>query len=282
MFVQSKGAGLATEAFGRPDKGTILLVMGATASMVWWPEALCTALAAGGYRVIRFDHRDTGASTSGQPGEVTYGLDDMVDDLIAILDAYGADRAHLVGMSLGGYLGQMAAIRYPERILSLTLISSEPVGGEPFDNPGIGPEFMAHFGKAETLDWSDRAAVSDYMLGIARLSAGSAHPFDEARELARIHTEINRAPDIRTAFNHALLGGELAEGVDVRNLALPVLVIHGSEDPVIPLTAAEAIARQAPNARLVVLPHTGHELAAPDLPKIAETILSFVRKVGLR
>lgn len=175
-LVRSAGAQLATEAFGTPERGTILLVMGATASMLWWPRALCESLAASGYQVIRFDHRDTGGSTTGAPGAPDYDLDALQDDLLAILDAYGVGAAHLVGMSLGGYLGQLLALHSPDRVASLVLLASEPLGGTGAAAAAISPEFMAHFSTMQGLDWSDRPAVRDFLLGIARLSAGPAGP----------------------------------------------------------------------------------------------------------
>lgn len=127
-IVAHAGVRIVTEALGRPGDPPILLVMGATASMLGWPDAFCAALAAERLRVIRFDHRDTGRSTTVPPGAATYAVEDMAGDLVAILDAYGLPQAHLVGMSLGGYLSQMLAVTHPDRVASLTLIASEPLG----------------------------------------------------------------------------------------------------------------------------------------------------------
>lgn len=271
-MVATRGAELATEARGQGTRGTILLAMGATASMVWWPDALLDALAAGGYRVIRFDHRDTGQSTAGRPGEVGYDIFTLADDLVAILDAYGVEAAHLAGMSLGGYVAQIAALQHPERVRSLTLIAAEPLGIG-YEAEGIAPELMAHFGMMGELDWSDRAVVAAFMLEIARLSAGKGRPFDEAAARQRIDRELDRARNIQSAFNHAMVGGELPGGMTAGALRLPVLVVHGSDDPVISVHAAEATARVVPGAELLVLDGAGHELAEADLPRIAEAVL---------
>lgn len=159
-LVRSGNASIFTEAAGQGEKGTILLVMGATASMVWWPDSLIEALVAGGYRTIRFDHRDTGASSVFAPGEGNYDLADLTGDLLAILDAYEVAAAHLVGMSLGGYLSQILALTHPERVKSLTLIASEPLGVE-YEGEGLAPAFMEHFGAMGSLDWTDAEAVTD-------------------------------------------------------------------------------------------------------------------------
>jgi pimeloyl-ACP methyl ester carboxylesterase len=250
--------------------------MGATASMLWWPEVVCETLATAGYQVIRFDHRDTGASTTGAPGAPDYDIDDMADDLIAILNAYEVTAAHLVGMSLGGYLSQLVAARHPARVISLTLMASEPIPGTTYEGPGIAPGFMAHFSTMETLDWSDRPAVREFLLEIARLSAGWAHPFDATRALARINAELDRTDIMQSAFNHALLAGKVDDSLTIAAIHQPVLVIHGSADPVIPLLAGEAIAAVVPHTRMIVLNGSGHEIAAPDVPRITAAILDFI------
>ena len=114
--VERPGLTLATEAFGDPSDPAILLIMGATSSMLWWPEAFCEQLAGAGRYVIRYDNRDTGRSTTGAPGKPTYTTDDMADDAVRILDDYGIERAHVVGMSLGGMIAQLVALKAPERV----------------------------------------------------------------------------------------------------------------------------------------------------------------------
>jgi pimeloyl-ACP methyl ester carboxylesterase len=271
MVATGKGASLATEARGRPDKGTILMVMGATASMLWWPETLVEALADGGYQVVRFDHRDTGQSTTYPPGETRYDLDDLSGDILRILDAHGVEAAHLVGMSLGAYLGQIVALRHPERVLSLTLIAAEPLNVT-YEGEGISSEFMAHFGAMAELDWSDRAAVSDFLLRSAELSSGPALPFDAEAVKKRIAAELGRTDSMQSAFNHAGVTGDVA-GLDLARLSQKVLVVHGSKDPVISINAAHRTVATVPQATLMILEGRGHELAEPDMPGIAQAIL---------
>ncbi|SEP81544.1 Pimeloyl-ACP methyl ester carboxylesterase [Devosia sp. YR412] len=277
--VSHAGIELATEAAGSPEKGTILLAMGATASMVWWPDTMVQALAQGGYQVIRFDHRDTGQSTTNAPGDVQYEAQDLADDLLAILDAYDVQSAHFVGMSLGGYVSQIDAIEHPDRVLSLTLIASEPVGIE-YQGEGITPEFMEHFSAMGTLDWSDDAEVADFMLGIARLSAGSGRPFDSKQAMARIERELARTDSIQSAFNHSMVGGELGADVTAAGITQPLLLIHGSDDPIISVAAARKSADVVSDATLLVLDGVGHELLAEDVPKIVEAILAHCAKVN--
>ena len=102
--INANGVDLFTESFGDPSDPAILLIMGAMASAVWWPEEFCRKLADRGRLVIRYDHRDTGRSVSYAPGRIEYSVEDLADDAVGVLNAYEIDRAHLVGMSLGGFL----------------------------------------------------------------------------------------------------------------------------------------------------------------------------------
>lgn len=276
-LVSSGDVHLATFASGEPKLGTILLVMGATASMVWWPDALVETLAAGGYQVIRFDHRDTGRSTTNPMGEIPYDLNDMAGDLLAILDAYEVSRAHFVGMSLGGYLAQIVALRNPERVQSLTLIASEPFGVS-YEAEGIADGFMDHFGTMGTLNWSDRDAVVAFLLRIAELSAGSRSAFDPDEARARIEKEWSRTQSIQSAFNHSMIAGPIDAPKSAAAIACPTLLIHGTDDPIISVNAAHKSAEIIPNAELMILEGVGHELLTRDVPVIASRILAHLEE----
>ena len=104
---------IVSQAFGDPRDPAMLLIMGAMASMLWWPEALCEKLAGEGRFVIRYDNRDTGLSTKYAPGEPPYTFDDMADDAVRVLDSHGIGMAHVVGMSMGGMIAQRLALRHP-------------------------------------------------------------------------------------------------------------------------------------------------------------------------
>lgn len=274
-FVSTNGAMLATEAFGVARKGTILLAMGATASMAWWPVTFCQSLSAQGYRVIRFDHRDTGMSTTGEPGVVDYDLADLTGDLVAIMDAYEVPSAHLVGMSLGALSGQLLALLQPSRVNSLTLIAAEPLGLQ-YQGEGISDAFMAHFGKMQTLDWSDRSAVAAFMLTIAQLSAGSLPGFDRADAEARVAVELSRTSNMQSAFNHAMVVADLPPDLTAEAIEVPTLIIHGTEDPVISVQAARRSAEAIAGSHLVLLEGRGHELPPADVDFIAAEILTFL------
>src|SRR5690606_22084173 len=120
------------------------------------------------------------------PGEPGYSVDDLADDAIAILDAHEIARAHIIGMSLGGFLAQLLALKYPQRVATLTLIASEPLSAGDGEVPAIDQKIIDHHMQAADLDWSDRKAVVDFITGAWRLTAGRAHAFDETgiRQLA--------------------------------------------------------------------------------------------------
>ena len=276
-FIDHGGVRLATESFGDPADPAVLLLMGATASMLGWPDALCEGLAERGLFAIRFDHRDTGASTTGPPGSADYTVEDMGADSLAILDGYGVDRAHLVGMSLGGFIAQMLALIAPGRVRSLTLIGSEPLGWDGPPLPHISDSFLAHFGALGTLDWTDRNGVESFLVESERLCAGPRHPFDATAARVRVRQVLSRTGSPASMFNHASVGVRDDWTGRFRHIARPVRVIHGEADPILPLPNGRALADGVSGASLTVLAGVGHELPAPEIPGIADAIAAHLR-----
>ena len=262
---------VATEAFGEECDPAILMIMGATASMLWWPDELCEALAAAGRYVIRYDNRDTGRTTTQPPGLPLYTIDDMADDALAILDGYAIESAHLVGMSLGGMIAQLVALKQPQRVLSLTLVSSSAFDEDDPDLPPIDPALLDHFGTLGELDWSDREAVIGFHVETWRISAGATADFDEARARDLAGREYDRASNPRSAMNHAMLGGGEAWRGRLSEIAAPALVVHGRGDPVLSFEHGSRLASGLPSARLVPL-DAGHELNPKDWARIVEEI----------
>ncbi len=276
--IENNGTKISTEAFGRSTDPALVLVMGATASMLGWPDELCLALADKGLFVIRFDHRDTGQSTTVPPGEARYTVEDMAGDVLAIADAYQLDLVHIAGMSLGGYISQMLAVAHARRVASLVLIASEPLGwdGEPL--PHISPAFLDHFQGLGSLDWSDSAAVVAFLVRSEQLCAGSAIAFDRAREEVRIRRVLSRSDSPASMFNHGALSMREEWTGRFRTITCPILVIHGDEDPILPVQNGKAIAAGLPGAELVIFPGIGHELPLSIIPEIAEQIAAHVNR----
>jgi pimeloyl-ACP methyl ester carboxylesterase len=267
---------LAVETFGDNADRPVVLSMGANASMVWWPESLCVSLAEHGYFVIRYDHRDTGRSTTGAPGAVTYSAEDMAADLVGILDHLDVRSAHLVGMSLGGYLSQIVAVSRPERVWTLTLIASEPLGAEEGSLPGIDDRFMTHFATLGDIDWADTEDVAGFLVEIGRLCAGRPERFDEAGARQRVAVEIERASNIASSLNHGMVTVTQDWSGAATRITQPTLVIHGALDPILPLPNGRALADLIPDSRLLVLPDAGHELNTADIDDIAAAIIDFI------
>lgn len=281
-FLTTPTLRFAAQSLGTFGDPPLVLIMGATASRLWWPESLCQMLACAGCFVIRYDNRDTGETSTVAPGVSSYSVDDLMEDLWVVMDGYELPSAHLVGMSLGGMIAQMAALARPERVLSLTLIASEPLGGCEEPAPGLSADFLAHFSTMAELDWGDREAVVEFMVEVARLSAGSGRPFDERAARSRAEAEFGRTSSMQSAFNHATLQGGDGYSGRLGEISAPALILHGSEDPIINVVNGKSLARQIPNARLEILEEVGHELPQDVLPGIASEILDFVNQVEAR
>lgn len=271
-IVNTPTAELYTESFGNSQDPCILLIMGAMASMIWWDEAFCRHLAAGGRFIIRYDNRDVGRSTCYEPGIPPYTVMDMADDALEILNAYGVKKAHIAGMSLGGMLAQILAIRNPERVLTLTVIASSPWDDSP-ELPGIDKKILDFHGSAGELDWTDSEAVLQYLVAGWRILGGTRHPFDGESAVLLARTEMGRARNLLSMFNHAALGGGEALYGQTNRIQAPVLIIHGTEDPVLPYPHALKLHRVIEGSRLLPLEGAGHELHSADWDIVIPAIL---------
>jgi pimeloyl-ACP methyl ester carboxylesterase len=258
------GTRLCVEAIGDPADPAILLIAGAAATMDLWDDELCERLADGGRLVIRYDHRDTGASTTHPPGTPPYSGSDLAEDAIAVLDALEIARAHLVGMSMGGGLAQELAFTHRDRIATLTLISTTAIDFEREDLPGMTDALRATFAAPQPdPDWSDRDAVIAYLVENERPFA-SPQDFDEARARARAERVYERSTDPAAAANHWAIGGDGPEPGDVSTLRdLPTLVFHGTADPFFPIEHGRSLAARIPGARLIELDGVGHQVPPP-------------------
>jgi pimeloyl-ACP methyl ester carboxylesterase len=196
-----------------------------------------------------------------------------VGDALRVLDDHGVDRAHVAGMSMGGGLAQQLVIDHPDRVLSLTAISTSAIDGAG-GLPGPTPEYMRHAAAFADLDWSDTAAVADMIVRDARALSGTRHPFDEAATREFVARDLERAIDPRRLVNHDSIGSGEARVRRARDIGVPLLVIHGTADPLLPLPHGVALAEAVPGATLVTIEGGGHELHENDWDQMLEAIVA--------
>jgi pimeloyl-ACP methyl ester carboxylesterase len=257
-IVRANGVDLCVQTFGDWADPAILLIHRAATSMLGWEDEFCERLAADSRFVIRYDHRDTGRSVSYQPGAPPYTMRDLTADAVGLLDAFDLGSAHLVGRSMGGGIAMLAALDYPDRVASLTLVATSP-GGQGL--PPMSEEFLAYISEVRDPDWSDREAMIDHVIGLLRVYSGGSGYFDEAAMRELVGRDVDRTSNIVSSqTNHFAI--DVAEPFRDRlgEIRAPTLVVHGTEDHVFPLGHALALEKEISGARLLTLQRTGHEL----------------------
>ncbi|VVE26085.1 alpha/beta fold hydrolase [Pandoraea terrigena] len=275
-ITKANGIALAWDSFGHAYAEAILLISGLGTQMIRWTTPFCEGLAEKGYRVIRFDNRDAGCSThfrasaapdfgvlaaalmAGRQPEVAYTLYDMAADVIGLLNALGIARTHVVGRSMGGMIAQILASDHADRILSLTSIMSST--GNPA-LPQAAPDVMAMMMRPAPDPVVDPGGFLAVRLAFARRIAGRGYAFDEATHRAILLEEARRCYDpggvARQIAAMAVTGDLRAR---LATIKAPALVIHGTDDPLIPPACAQDTARSIPNAVYLPIDGMGHDL----------------------
>ena len=263
------GVELCFQERGDSDASPVVLVMGIGSQMVNWPDGFCELLAERGLRVIRFDNRDCGRSTwlteAGVPSvtdawqkrlaDPPYLLADMAGDVVGLLDALELEAAHVVGDSLGGFIAQTMAIERPERMLSLTSISSSTGEGS------VGYPTEAAMRALMTRPASDREGFVNGLVAARRVIGSPGFEMDEqlVRDTAARAWERGVNPDgTQRQLVASICSGNRTESL--RGIELPTLVMHGADDPLIHVSGGRATAAAIPGARLVEIEGWGHDL----------------------
>ncbi|WP_236792268.1 alpha/beta fold hydrolase [Amycolatopsis sp. GM8] len=280
VVVRANGIDICYESLGDPGDPALLLIMGMGTQLNGWEMEFVSLFVDRGFRVVRFDNRDTGRSTwfgdavpdlpaarAGDVNAAVYSLADMADDAAGLLDALGIERAHVAGASMGGQIAQTLAIRHPGRVLSLASIMSTT--GDRTVGRAL-PEALAAI-VARAPDTREETIAAALERG--RVLAGGGFPFDA--ELARVRAEraYDRAnnPLGKVRQQAALLtGGDRTAAL--RELRVPAVVIHGTADPLVTVSGGEATAAAIPGAELVLIEGMGHEFPAGARARIVDAI----------
>ncbi|MGO4728947.1 alpha/beta fold hydrolase [Paenibacillus sp. 2KB_22] len=292
-MLKVNGIELAYDSYGSETDETVLLIAGLGTQMIRWTIPFCEMLAARGYRVIRFDNRDTGLSThfshhdtldfetlartlmSGQLPNIPYTLEDMSDDTIGLLDALGIAKAHIVGRSMGGMIAQLVASRYPARVLSLTSIMSTT--GNP-ELPQTSPEVMALMTRPAPNPVKDEAGYIAHSVAFARRIAGTGYPFEENEYRSMIREEVQRAYDpgsIGRQIAAIAVSGDRRP--QLAKVNVPSLVIHGVEDPMFAPACGKDTAQVITGAEFMLLEGMGHDLPTQLFETVVDGIVRTAR-----
>ena len=282
--ISANGITIEYERYGRETDPTVLLIMGLGAQLTRWPMQLVNALVGRGYQVIRYDNRDVGLSqkfdAAGIPnmGEIAatlmrgekpvtpYTLDDMAADAAGLLDALGIEKAHIMGASMGGMIAQVFAADFPEKTLSLTSIMSS--SGNPA-LPPARPEAMAVL--TSRPQGADLDSLVAHGVNSAKVIGSPGYPVDEAVLAERVREDALRS--IYPAGFARQMAAIYANGdrrQRLAKIAARTVVIHGTDDPLVPVEGGRDTAASIPGARLVEIPGMGHDLPEALIPQIVE------------
>ncbi len=290
--IQANGIAIEYASYGPESGETILLIMGLGAQMTRWPLALIQMFVAKGYRVITFDNRDVGLSHKFEdagPGDVAailaarmagktppaaYTLDDMAADAAGLLDALKISKAHIVGASMGGMIAQMVAANYPQKTLSLTSVMSTT--GNP-ELPPARPEAMAQLTARPPAD--DFKALVAHSVKSQQIVGSPAYPPDPAMLKANAIADLNRST-YPVGFTRQLAAimasGDRREVL--KTITAPTVVVHGLDDPLVPVEGGRDTAAVIPGAELREIPGMGHDLPQQLFPAFVDAVETAARK----
>lgn len=294
VSVESNGITLSYESFGYGDAGSILLISGLGSQMLRWPEVFCESLVAKGFRVIRFDNRDAGYSThftnsptpdfsalanavmAGRTPAVPYTLFDMAEDAMGLLNALKIDKAHVVGRSMGGMIAQLLCSEHPERMLSLTSIMSST--GNP-NLPSAAPDILDMLTKPAPHPLKDEAGFLAHSLAFAKRISSPDYPFNEDAHRVLVLEETRRAYD-PTALGRQIAA--IAATGDIRSrltrIVAPTLVVHGVDDPLIPLDCGRDTAASIAGAEFMPVEGMGHDFPSALYQTVSDAIDRTARR----
>jgi pimeloyl-ACP methyl ester carboxylesterase len=275
---QANAVTIGIEHFG--DRAAPLVLLAGAPTMLSWPDALCEALARGGRHVVRYDQRDSGASTTIDPKRPAYSLRDLAADAAALARALDDRPAHLAGIGVSGMVAQVAALDHPDAFSALTLAGTRPVAPGRIDNdlPDHDATTMRRLFSRAMPDWSDRAAVAEFASAGAEILGD-----DPAAARATAERIWDRTPGTGSAVQMANQMGIVFAKLDGKprwrerlpELLTPTLLVHGRHDPFFPLGNGEALAEAIPGAKLLVLERAATKIPDSAAAEVAAAMLSL-------
>jgi pimeloyl-ACP methyl ester carboxylesterase len=273
--VLANGVGLEVARHGDPMGPPVILIRGLGSQMIQWPDRFITAFVAAGFHVVSFDNRDAGLSRKWD-GRPDYALSDMAGDTVGLMDALGLGTAHVLGMSMGGMILQMMALRHGDRLRSAVAVMSSSRAP---DLPGAAPEVQAAL--LSSAPSGRREDVIAHELATGRLWQSPGWPFDDAERAAMIGRCWDRCycPE-GVARQYRAIEMSTPDFARIEEIATPMLVIHGRQDALLPLAHGQDIARRVPGARLIEIEGMGHDLEGPLAGMVADHAVSFMQTVG--
>ena len=291
-LVKANGLEIEVERHGNPANPTALLIMGLAAQLTHWPPAFISSLVDAGFHVVAFDNRDIGlseklhtkralrpeqmvmASIIGLRRLAPYRVTDMARDAVGVLDALDIERAHVVGVSMGGMIGQVMGGAHPERLSSFTAIMSSTNNPRlPKADPTITKEIFTVRTRPRSRD-----ELIDRTVRLWEIIGSKNGGYDPSEFRTRIAAAVDRCTypaGIRRQIAAIIATGDLRRWS--RKVKAPTLVIHGTDDPLVPYRGGLDIAANIPNARSELIDGMGHDLPPNYLPTITELVVDHMR-----
>jgi pimeloyl-ACP methyl ester carboxylesterase len=297
VIVKNNGIKIWTESFGHLNHQPIVLIMGSGCQGILWPTNFCQSLASQGYFVIRYDHRDTGLSTSVDYDANPYSLLDMAADITHILDDYQLETAHMVGMSMGGAIAMIFAAHFPLRVKSLTLLATSTDFRPTYDAmqgnsvnhtlPAPTQKMMDAFKQFQMLPSLTLEDKIESFISMAKITSGDI-VIDEAlcREIALLNFERMKNPESPNNHHRAIIASFDEHATSSEKIVSPTHVIHGDADPILPVEHGKAVHAAIANSTIDIMSGVGHTLFSDELLsqlvfKIAESHRRSVEKSGV-
>ncbi|THD37669.1 MAG: alpha/beta fold hydrolase [Sphingomonas sp.] len=294
MKAQANGIEIEYEDYGETNAPPVLLIMGLGAQLTLWPMPMVDQLVERGYRVIRYDNRDVGLSTKldeqpapaitaivaalmmGTKPDVPYLLNDMAADAVGLLDALGIAKAHIMGASMGGMIAQMVAANYPDRVLSLTSIMSTT------GNPSLPPATAEAMAVLTTRpDGADEDAIVAHGIKVERTIGSPGYPTEEAVLRERVLRDFRRMyypPGFARQMAAIVASGDRREAL--KGITAPTMVIHGADDPLVPLAGGRDTAETIPGAKIVEIAGMGHNLPEVLIPQVLDAFEEVAKQAA--